>query len=303
MQTLAYKLLSLLIMLVGAFLMAGVAGRTGTATELMDKMPDLTGPLFTEGGAVDWQRVGFITSAFFILVGINGLFFRKYPGAGKISFRTDHGETVIELATIQKTLARVIAALPEVRRARVRVTPEKDGRRVRVRAVVLLQNCAGQGLRKTADLVSRCITEAVGRAMGLEDLATVQLVVKGVHLDARTTARRLHDEAEARTERESTDLAAALARPPISSVTMEELEPVNPEPVEAALPPLSSFTLEDLEIVAPEPAPEAETAVEDIPLAVAEAPEAAQEDVSPPLGQSEFFAPSLRKTESDEAIP
>ncbi len=284
MRTLAYKLLSLLVMLVGMFLLAGLVDRTVTATILMDKMPNLTGPFFTEGGALDWQRVGFIASAIFILVGVNGLFFRKYSGAGKISFHTDHGEMVIELATIQKTLERVITALPEVRRARVRVTPEKDGRRVHVQAQVTLQNCAEQGLRKTVHLVSDCISEAVRSAMGLEDLATVQLVVKGVHVDARATARRLHDEAETRTERQGTDMAAALARPPISSVTMEELAPAAPESAEETLPPLAPVGAEEAVVAAAEPAEEVLPPLEPVAAeeAVVAAPETV-EDTLPPL--------------------
>ncbi len=281
MRTSVYKLLSLLVMLAGMLLMAGVAGRTGIMTGLMDKMPDLIVPFFKIGGVVDWQRVGLVAGSFFVLAGINGLFFRKYSSAGKMSFRTERGEMVIALAPIQENLVRVVRALPEVRHARMRVTPSRDGQRVLVRAEVKLRDSAGQGLQKTANLVSACIYEAVNKAIGFEDRTTVQLVIRGVKVDARAAARRLREEVGARMEQETLCPVAVPPAPlPIASVTPDEpkaavLVPVEavlpplwavtpdvpkavaPEPVEATLPPLSLIETDEPEAVAPEPTAEA----------------------------------------------
>ena len=284
MRTLLLKLLSLLVLAAGLLLAAAVMDPTGAVKTVLDRLPDLAATP-AEGGAVDWRLVGGVAGLCFALLGVAGLLTSRRRGARRISFRGDHGEVVIELDSIQKTLSRVIKALPEVRRARVCIRPEKDGRSVRVRVVVLLQNLAGQDLRKTVNLASECITKAVSKSMGLEELATVQLVVRGVHVDARATARHLHDEAETRAERESTDLAAALARPPISSVTMEELEPAVPEPVEEALqPPLAPAATEEAKAAAPEPVEEVLPPLAPVAVEEARMPELKTEETAlPPL--------------------
>jgi hypothetical protein len=276
MRTLALKLLSLLVLLAGLLLAAAVMDPTGTVMGMLYRLPDLAAAP-VEGGVIDWRLVGAVAGVSFALLGLTGLLPARRRGAGTISFRGDRSEVVIELGPIQKTLAKVIYSLPDVRRARVRVKPEKDGRRVQVRAEVTLQNCSEHGLRKTANLVSACISEAVGKSMGLEDLATVQLVIRGVHVDARATARRLHDEMESRAERESTTLEVAVAHPPISSVTMEDLKTTDPEPA-------APVVLEAVQAVAPEPEPETQPMLAAVSI---EEPTAAPPEPEAPVAVAE----------------
>jgi uncharacterized alkaline shock family protein YloU len=257
MRTLARKMFALALLVAGVLLLAWVADPAGMGTglDMLRNSVDMTTCPLAAGG-FDWRIAGGIAGVGFILIGLAGLFLRG-GGGGRIAYRGECGEVVIELDPIEKALNRLINTLPEVRRARVRVKPDKDGRRVQVRAEVTLKDCAGQGLRKTANLVSECVSEAVSKTMGLEDMATVQLIVRGVHIDLRTAARRLRDDVEARTDRESTHMAVAVARPPISSVTMEETNQAAPEPVAVAHPPMSSITLEELQQAGPEPVMEA----------------------------------------------
>jgi hypothetical protein len=278
MRTLALKLLSLLVLLAGLLLAAAVMDPTGTVMGMLYRLPDLAAAP-VEGGVIDWRLVGAVAGVSFALLGLTGLLPARRRGAGTISFRGDRSEVVIELGPIQKTLAKVIYSLPDVRRARVRVKPEKDGRRVQVRAEVTLQNCSEHGLRKTANLVSACISEAVGKSMGLEDLATVQLVIRGVHVDARATARRLHDEMESRAEQESTTLEVAVAHPPISSVTMEDLKTTDPEPA-------APVVLEEVQAVAPALEPEPETRPLLAPISIEE-PTAALPEPAAPVAMAE----------------
>ena len=256
MRTLATALLSLLVIVTGLLLLISVAAPAGTITEMLQWTPRLNA-LLLQMDTINWKQVGFVAGVGFILLGAYGLLRLRRRRTPRISFRGEHGEMVIELKSIENTLNRVINTLPEVRRARVRVCPEKDGRRVQVRAEVMLQNCADQGLRRTAGLVSECIAEAVGRAMGLEEIATVRLVVKGVHVDARAAGRRLRDDVDARMDRESHRVAAAaLAHPPLASVTLEEPQTALAAPSPASAP------------------------VEDLPLAVAAAPEESGESTA-----------------------
>ncbi len=296
MRTLAIRLLGLLLLCAGLLLVAAVTDSTGTVSGMLQKLPSPAAcPVMAAG--IDWRLVGGIAGGCFVLLGLVGLFSRNRQAAGRISFRGDHGEVIIELRPIRKTLARIIGTLPEVYRARVHVKPEQDGRRVQVRVEVMLQNCAEQGLRRTAGLVSGCISEAVGKAMGLEDLATVQLVVKGVHVDARATALRLHDEVEARRERENTSLEVAVARPPISSVTMEELKTEDPEPVVETRPLLSAVTLDEPKAAAPEPAAEMLSPLSPFTM---EEPKAAEPE---PVMESRSTLPPFRMDEPTADTP
>ncbi len=248
MRTLAIKLLGLLVLLAGVLLAVAVLAPAGMVTGLLIKIPDLTAPP-AEGGVVDWRLVGGVAGACFVLLGLTCLLPLNRRKGSSISFRGDSGEIIVALDPVQKTLAKLINALPEVRWARVQVIPEPDGRRVKVRVEVMLQNQADHGLRKTANLVSDCVSHAVCRTMGLEDLATVLLVVKGVHVDVRAAARHIREGVEVRSDHETTRLAVAVACPPISSVTMEDLK--TPDPAPAA-----TVVFEETEVAGAEPAAE-----------------------------------------------
>ncbi len=291
MRTLVYKLLSLVILLLGMLLYMAVFDHSGTITALLNKVPELTVPYFAEGGSVDWQRVGQVAATLLVLAGINGLFFRKLARNDKVSFRTDRGEMILALPPIQNNLEKVIRALPEVRSARVRVKPSRDRQRVQVIAEVILKDCAEQGLHKTSKLVSACVTEAVGKAVGFEDRATVQLVIKGAQVDAKAAAKRLREEVETRMDKSAPE-AAVVKAPPAASpviveapqvvapVAMETPQEVVPEPVVVERPSRSFFVAEaPKEAVSAPPAADA-FSFEHLPLAVATPPEKAPEDTT-----------------------
>ena len=223
------RLLGLLALAAGAALAAAALNPAGLSFALWEW---LRGLIFSSDvPRVAWRLALTVSGGGLALLGLAGLLIDRGGRRRRILFRTDHGEVEIELAPIQKTLTRVIGMLPEVRRIRVRVTPDQDARRVHIAASVVLQNYAEQGLRRSAQVVSDCIAGAVSRSFGLEDAVTVELSIKGLHVDARAAARRLRDEADSPPENAPGAVGAALARPPLSALTLDGRE--EPAPAEA----------------------------------------------------------------------
>jgi hypothetical protein len=211
MRTLILRILSLLVVVLGLLLLATFVDPTGFTLRMLVKVTEMASiPILPN--ETDWTQIGTVAGLMLALAGLFGLRHSRRE-KDNIHFRTEHGDVVIALAPIQRTLTQVIRTLPEVRRAHVKLRPDSDGRHVEVRAEVVLKSFADQNLRRTAALVSECIAQAVTKAMGLGDLATVSLVVKGIDVDTKKTALRLRDEAEARQEREKAQLAPPTQSP------------------------------------------------------------------------------------------
>lgn len=238
MKLFLYKVMSLVIFLAGFLVLALTLDPTGWLMGMVESAHGVSNT-----GAVAGIPLGCWAAAaglLLLLLGFAGLLPER-RGGRTITFRSDHGDVAIELLPIQKTLTRVIGALPEVRRIHVQVVPEKNVRKVGIQARVVLQNCAEQGMRHTAAVVSECIAQAVTTSLGLEDLVNVRLTVTGVHVDAGAAARRLHDEVDTRLEAAAsrTAMSVALARPPMSAVTLDTpaAPPERPAPEKAAPAP------------------------------------------------------------------
>ncbi len=226
MKLFLYKVMSLGVFLAGFLVLALLLDPTGWLMAGVDSAHGVS-----DTGAVAGIPLGVWAAALgllLLLLGFYGLMPERSRGR-TITFRADHGDVAIELLPIQKTLTRVIGALPEVRRIRVRVVPEKNARKVGIHARVVLQNCADQGMRHTAAVVSECIAQAVTTSLGLEDLVNVRLTVTGVHVDAAAAARRLHDEVDSRLDAANSRMSAALARPPMSAVSFDVAPAPPPE--------------------------------------------------------------------------
>ena len=219
MKTLLFKLLSLVVVVAGAGVIVVAADPSDwvmRSVELLNRITD-TGAV---AGVPVAAWVGAIGGVL-VLLGLLGLLPERRGGPA-ITFRTDRGNVSIELRPIQQTLAKVIGALPEVRRIKVRVAPDRTARKINIHAAVVLQNCADAGLRRTSAVVSDCIAHTVSTAFGLEDMVEVKLNVVGVHVDANSTAQKIRDEVESDKGSLTNRMAVALARPPLSALTLDD---------------------------------------------------------------------------------
>ena len=139
-----------------------------------------------------------------------------------ITFKGPNGDIVLQLRPIQKVLLKMMRRMPEVYTIKVDVRPDNDGRRARIDADVVLQNCAALGARQCAKIVAACLTTTAQGLLGLEDLSAVCVNVKGVHVDVAATGKQIREHLSMQQPDQDAMAAYALAHAPISAVTMQD---------------------------------------------------------------------------------
>ncbi len=123
------------------------------------------------------------------VIGLLGLIpCRRRNKRKTISFPGTQGDVIIQLDSVEATLNRVIGRLPEVKKVAVRAVPSEDGRSVQITAEVLLYKRTGAGARETANRVSEAIAEAAENLLGVEEVTSVDLNVRGIVVDSSSQA-------------------------------------------------------------------------------------------------------------------
>lgn len=134
-----------------------------------------------------WTPYGFVFGLVAVLAGLIGL----WPGRGAyrhnvITFPGVHGDVTIELDSVESTLTRMVSKMPEVKKIRIRVVPADDRRRVRVKADVLVYKGASpSSAREIANRITDYLTDTAVNMLGVEDVTTVDLNVRGIVMDAK----------------------------------------------------------------------------------------------------------------------
>ncbi|HPC18290.1 MAG TPA: hypothetical protein P5318_18115 [Candidatus Hydrogenedentes bacterium] len=172
-----------------------------------------------------WTPYGFAFGLVAILAGLIGL----WPGRGAyrhnvITFPGVHGDVTIELDSVESTLTRMVNKMPEVKKIRIRVVPADDRRRVRVKADVLVYKGASpSSAREIANRITDYLTDTAVNMLGVEDVTTVDLNVRGIVMDAKPVPPAKQEEHA--THDEAVPAAAAVA---VSSAvpSVQEQEPV-----------------------------------------------------------------------------
>ncbi len=253
-----------------------------------------------------WTQYGFAFGLMAVLAGLIGLL----PSGRRrthnvISFPGVHGDVTIELDSVESTLTRMVNKMPEVKKIRIRVIPAEDRRRVRVKADVLVyKGASASSARELANRITDYLTDTAVNMLGVEDVTTVDLNVRGIVVDARPVPLSKTDARAPKADEpvvEAPPAAIAEETPRAEPAIPPVCEIATPAPaVDEAIaiaepdpdPDLSADTLEDTwTIREPQDAPvpvaafvEDEVTVEAEPIAeAAEAPPATPDVVLPPL--------------------
>jgi len=142
-----------------------------------------------------------------------------------IRFPGTHGEVVIQLDSVEASLNRVIGKVSGVKKISVNVVPTEDASKVRIAANVWLYKDAGSSARGLADRISESIGTTAANILGLEEVAVVDLNVRGIVLD-------------------SDQMRTPAPQAPAPSVEPVQAEPERPEPASDSLVTYEAATAE-----------------------------------------------------------
>jgi len=206
-----------LLALVGGLFMLGLVFDIGYAQIVHERALEYWPR--QESGALNLRMPGAIIGTVLVVIGLYGLL-PKLPSARNttITFKGANGDIVLQLKPIRKLLLKMMRRMPEVYSIKLDVRPDSDGRRACIDADVILKNCAALGARQSAKIVAECLATTARGLLGLEDLSTVRLNVKGIHVDVAATSKQIREQMARRQAEE--DSCYAVARPPISAVTL-----------------------------------------------------------------------------------
>lgn len=117
-----------------------------------------------------------------VAVAIAGLFPRKLgrSKSRQISFPTTHGTSIIELAPVEKTLAKALKKLPEIRNISVRLLPVENDRKVRIVAEAHIVKGTEAGLRELNNVLCERIMDNAREILGVGEVVSVDLHVHNI---------------------------------------------------------------------------------------------------------------------------
>ena len=149
-----------------------------------------------------WRVCGLAIGVAIAFISLPALFPLRKPGRKKtISFAGSQGQVAIELNSIETTLDRVVGKMPEVKRIAVTVVPSEDGKRAQVTAdVVINKGSEPVGARVIANRISDYLAETAVDILGVEDVTTVDLNVRGIVVHAAKAKPRPEPEATVEVE-------------------------------------------------------------------------------------------------------
>jgi len=129
-----------------------------------------------------WNNWGFTIGVVIAVISVPALLPLRKPRRKKtISFAGSQGQVAIELDSVETTLNRVVGKMQEVKRIAVTVVPSDDSRRAQVLAdVVINKGPEAVGARTIANRISDYLAETAVDILGVEDVTTVDLTVRGI---------------------------------------------------------------------------------------------------------------------------
>ena len=188
LQILAVKLMSLAVLLLGAL---AVYYRFGNARPHLHRVL----------GLVD-SNSGFLGTLLLILLGLCAVLagllgvlpqFKRRKGQ-LITFHGAHGDVTIELDSVENSLNRAIAKMPEVKNIDLEVTPTPNGSSVQITGEVTLFKELGVGALSTANYVRETIKMTAQNVLGVNEVNSVAINVRGIIVDPKKKKQRTEPE-------------------------------------------------------------------------------------------------------------
>ncbi len=183
-QLLAHKLLAATVVAAGVYIIAQELGYWPDRVAL--HVPD------TRLGA-------YALGVVFVIVGLLALLptLRFRRKSATIAFPGEHGDVLIHLDSVQANLNKVVGKRPEVKRSNVKLIPVSDKRRVRLEADVLLIKTPDAGARELAEKLRKFIATTAANMLGIDEVATVDLNVRGIVVDRGSVKAMVNEEPKA----------------------------------------------------------------------------------------------------------
>lgn len=205
-----------------------------------------------EALSVPENRLGaYVVGILLILVGLIAVLpplrFRRKPAT--ISFPGEHGDVLIHLDSVQANLNKVVGKRPEVKRSHVKVIPVADKRRVRLEADVLLNKTPDAGARELAEKLRKFIATTAANMLGIDEVATVDLNVRGIIVDKGVVKAMVAKEEPEKVRKPAASIAERLPGPDATHEPAGEPMPQTIADAPAATP------ADEPEFVEPEVAP------------------------------------------------
>ncbi len=180
----------------------------------------------------------------------------------RITCHGPQGETTIELKPMEKRLVRIVGAMPEVKRIKIRLIPDKKKRRVIIQGRLVQRHMADASAREVRDRINHYLHETAVVTLGLDIVEPIHLVVDGIDVNPKVAGKALREkftapalvrmETEEITIQESAPASVLLAQTPDEGVPSTLLAPLALESVtaEPETPKCHTMVVEEAE---PEP--------------------------------------------------
>jgi hypothetical protein len=177
-----------------------------------------------------------------VAIGVCGLLFpflfRQRRKSRTIEFQSKHGYIVIELDSVQKSLQKAMAKLPEVKDISLQVHPSDNDRKVRIVADAVVIKPPGAGIRETASDLEDKLAESAKRMLGVDDIASLDLNISRVLMNVKKEFDNVDKSRllEHKQEQQPAQAAAPAAAAPAQAPAPAPSEPTQPESKPAEAP-------------------------------------------------------------------
>lgn len=243
MQNYVLKLTSLLT-LIGGLLSLVWAINLGGIHESLGAA--LNAPLLM-AGSINLLLV--CIGALLLVAGAYGLAPNREGNVKLITFREDRAQTDIRVDSAQATLRKILCAIPEVKNAKVTISPALEPGSASVYAEVVLRNQEQAPTRDTFRLLSALIEETAIDVLGLEIAKPVRVCIAGVSVNARQVGQTLHRRVSAKAGTAALETREA-AVPEAASIAPEAVGEIVDD-VPSGLQPIAE-NIEPMEMEVPE---------------------------------------------------
>jgi hypothetical protein len=153
-------------------------------------------------GSLNLRLPGMILGIVLVVVGAYGFLPRIPCRKGKtITYPSAQGDIQIQLKPVRKALTKVMRKMPEVYAINLDVKPDKDGKHASIIADVVLRNSTTLAANRCARMVADYLAATAREVLAVENLGTVRVNVKGVHVNASKAGRQMREQVAANAEK------------------------------------------------------------------------------------------------------
>jgi hypothetical protein len=191
LQAVVLRLFSLLALIAGVVMLGLAVPIVQVQTAWNETLAQLPG---------DWRILGFLIGGVLVVFGIFGLLPLGFRRGKSVAFDGDHGQIIIQLDPVERKLNKVLNKMPEVKKIRALVVPDKDGGPAQIRARAWLRRLPDQKARDIEMRVADYIEETATDFLGLEARTPVELVIEDIEINIDDAAKELQRHSQERAE-------------------------------------------------------------------------------------------------------